>query len=108
LTSAGPRMASSKRGREAAVTVKASAGGFIDSETEKEGEARSWREGERLRENAVSALGRRGKGSEGDGVGLFFQQLDLELGVFEAGFAEFQQFRAVLEARHEFGQRHFA
>lgn len=57
---------------------------------------------------AGSGFGRRGKGTEADGVALFFEKLDLELGVFEACFAHFEQATAVFKLRHQFGQGHIA
>jgi len=50
----------------------------------------------------------RGRTESTRAVVLFFELLDLHLGIFQAGFANFQQFVTVLELGEEFGQRHIA
>lgn len=58
------------------------------------------------RRDSGAALGL--EAGERSAVFLFFEQLDLELGVFEAGFADFQEFGTLLKLGEEVGQRHVA
>ena len=59
-----------------------------------------------MRGSGFAFLG--GKGGKGGGAVLLFQELDLHLGVLEAGFADLEQLVPLFEAGNEFGQRHVA